>query len=128
AALLQFMQVYLAEERPPTGEAMRVADAKQDERSPYGVFEIGEDGAKLMPYELLINPPTVDSRPLFWPWERVREELKKLEALGQDYAGRRLYLLYNPTTGRANGTTPSFFATITMRPPRIIDRPHRHVS
>ena len=31
-------------------------------------------------------------------------------------------------TGRTNGTTPSFFATITIRPPGIVDRPHRHVS
>jgi gentisate 1,2-dioxygenase len=31
-------------------------------------------------------------------------------------------------TGRTNGTTPSFFATMTVRPPKIIDRPHRHSS
>ena len=31
-------------------------------------------------------------------------------------------------TGRFNGITPSFFATMTIRPPGIIDRPHRHVS
>jgi len=51
-----------------------------------------------------------------------------LEHLGQEYVGRRLYLLYNPMTGRTNGTTPNFFATITIRPPNIVDRPHRHVS
>ena len=38
------------------------------------------------------------------------------------------YLLYNQITGRTNGTTPSFFATMTVRPPNIIDRPHRHAS
>ena len=48
-------------------------------------------------------------------------------ALGSEYVGRRLYLLYNPVTGRTNGTTPSFFATITMRPPGIVDRPHRRI-
>jgi gentisate 1,2-dioxygenase len=31
-------------------------------------------------------------------------------------------------TGRTNGTTPNFFATITIRPPKIVDRPHRHTS
>ena len=31
-------------------------------------------------------------------------------------------------TGRTNGTTPNFFATITIRPPGIVDKPHRHVS
>jgi len=36
--------------------------------------------------------------------------------------------MYDPTTGRTNGTTPTFFATITIRPAKIVDRPHRHVS
>lgn len=132
AALLQFMQVYFSEENPPlVEETSHEEDADADNprrKSPYGSFQIGDDGAMLMPYELLINPPPVESKPLFFPWERVRAELKKLENLGQDYIGRRLYLLYNPMTGRTNGTTPSFFATITIRPPKIVDRPHRHVS
>jgi gentisate 1,2-dioxygenase len=81
-----------------------------------------------MPYEKLINPPTVESPALYWRWQDVKEHLDKLEALGSDYIGRRLYLLYNPMTGRTNGTTPSFFATMTVRPPKIIDRPHRHSS
>ena len=37
-------------------------------------------------------------------------------------------MMYNPMTGRTNGCTPSFFATMTMRPPKIVDRPHRHTS
>ncbi len=81
-----------------------------------------------MPYETLINPPAVRAEPLHWPWATVREHLERLADLGDDYVGRRLYLLYNPATGRTNGTTPSFFATITIRPPGIVDRPHRHVS
>ena len=59
---------------------------------------------------------------------KVKEHLDKLDALGQDYVGRRLYTLYNPSTGRTNGITPSFFATITIRPAHIVDRPHRHTS
>jgi gentisate 1,2-dioxygenase len=81
-----------------------------------------------MPYEALINPPAVESKALHWPWQEVKAHLDKLEALGKDYVGRRLYMLYNPMTGRTNGVTPSFFATHTIRPPRIVDRPHRHTS
>jgi gentisate 1,2-dioxygenase len=130
APLLQFMQVYIAENNPPAAAAPEEKEDADNPRrkSPFGTFEINEDGAMLMPYERLINPPPVESKPLFWPWERVRAELRKLENLGQDYVGRRLYLLYNPMTGRTNGTTPNFFATITIRPPGIVDRPHRHVS
>ncbi|MGI9053564.1 MAG: AraC family ligand binding domain-containing protein, partial [Ilumatobacteraceae bacterium] len=72
--------------------------------------------------------PSLPSPALLWPWSGVKEHLDRLEALGESYVGRRLYLLYNPFTGRTNGTTPSLFATITIRPPGIVDRPHRHVS
>ena len=37
-------------------------------------------------------------------------------------------MYYNPSTGRTNGITPNFFATMTIRPPKIVDRPHRHSS
>jgi gentisate 1,2-dioxygenase len=128
--LLQMMQVYVTDANPP--EKPEAAAAWRDEGpravSPFGTFPIGDDGAMLMPYETLINPPPVESKSLHWPWMRVEQELQKLESLGAEYRGRRLYLLYNPMTARTNGTTPSFFATITIRPPRIIDRPHRHVS
>src|SRR5260221_830721 len=73
-------------------------------------------------------PPGVESKACHWPWETVKQHLDKLEALGKDYVGRRLYMLYNPMTGRTNGCTPSFFATMTIRPPKIVDRPHRHTS
>jgi len=129
--MLQFMQVHHWEANPSLIQPVphEDDDAINPRRiSPYGTFQIGDDGAQLMPYEQLINPTLVESNPLHWPWERVEAELNKLKDLGQDYIGRRLYLLYNPVTGRTNGTTPNFFATITIRPPKIVDRPHRHVS
>ena len=131
APLLKFMQIYLAEDGPPAERGPAEEDeAEGDPRrnSPFGTLPIGTDGALLMPYEQVINPPPVVSPILFWPWREVKAELDKLAALGTDYVGRRLYLLYNPMTGRTNGTTPSFFATMTIRPPNIVDRPHRHAS
>ena len=134
APLLQHMQVYLPEDEP-SAELHPVEDAeekahKSDPRrkSPFGMIPLGKEGGMLMPYEILINPQTVESKPLHFPWKDVKRELDKLEALGEDYAGRRLYMMYNPVTGRTNGATPNFFATITIRPPKIVDRPHRHVS
>ena len=131
AALLEKMQVHIVEEDPQHAELkVDTSEAKDDPRrqSPYGSFQLTDEGAWLMPYEILINPPSVESRNLHWPWQMVKANLDKLAALGKDYIGRRLYLLYNPMTGRTNGTTPNFFATMTIRPPKIIDRPHRHVS
>ena len=81
-----------------------------------------------MPYEKLISPDAVKRTALHFPWNRVQHELDKLASLGQSYRGRRLYLLYDPTTGNTNGTTSNFFAAITIRPKNIVDRPHRHVG
>ena len=131
AALLEKMNVHIVDENPPVVEEVRSAGkepADPRRKSPLGTFQLNDDGAFLMPYEILINPPSVESKALHWPWTDVKARLDKLTALGKDYVGRRLYLMYNPMTGRTNGTTPNFFATMTTRPPNIVDRPHRHVS
>ena len=131
--LLQQMEVYVYDDDPPMAKASAGAEkasgaADPRRKSPYGLIPIGNDGGLLMPYEMLINPTVVESRPLHFSWAQVKTELDKLEALGKDYVGRRLYMMYNPVTGRHNGITPNFFATMTIRPPKIVDRPHRHVS
>jgi len=147
--LLQLLGVYLSDTNHTTGAAEPIANATTSlpsgvappvppgpTSSPFGNMPVDAtlegklraEGPWLMPYELLIHPPVVVSPSLHWPWDRVRNELDALMALGATYVGRRLYLLYNPRTGGTNGTTPSFFATITMRPPGIVDRPHRHAS
>ena len=137
APLLEKMNVHIVDENPPPAmelveqaERARTAETEPDPagKSPYGTFQLNDDGAWLMPYETLINPESVESKALHWPWKDVKQELDKLTALGPKYRGRRLYLLFNPMTTRFNGTTPSFFATMTVRPPKIVDRPHRHVS
>lgn len=130
-ALLDMMNIHVVEEDPAAAAPAASDDAGHDDdprrASPYGTFQLSE-GAWMMPYERLINPPTIRSPALYWPWQDVKAHLDKLESLGSDYVGRRLYLLYNPMTGRTNGTTPNFFATMTVRPPNIVDRPHRHSS
>jgi gentisate 1,2-dioxygenase len=132
AALLEMMNIHYVEENPPTAAPVAHEEMAEEDKkratSPFGTFQLNDGGAYLMPYEVLINPPTVQSPALHWPWAEVKAHLDKLESLGKDYVGRRLYLLYNPMTGRTNGTTPNFFATMTIRPPKIVDRPHRHTS
>jgi gentisate 1,2-dioxygenase len=131
APLLEKLGIHLVEERPPEQPVVQPSgDAGVDERkvSPFGAFALNDTGAVLKPYEQVIAPEPVESRVLHWPWQDVKAHLDKLDSLGSDYIGRRLYLLYNPATGRTNGTTPSFFATMTVRPPGIVDRPHRHMS
>jgi gentisate 1,2-dioxygenase len=134
APVLEKLHVLLSDDDPSPigagGGPVRASEEADDGRrtNPFGTFQLNETGASMMPYETLINPPAVASRSHHWPWVDVKAHLDKLDALGDDYVGRRLYLLHNPATGRTNGTTPSFFATMTIRPPGIVDRPHRHVS
>ncbi len=133
AALLRLLNVHLVEDKATTG-IVAERDMSEPGHSGNGeakirdLFQMGSCGEWLMSYERLINPPAAQSDPHHWRWTEVKAELDKLTALGARYRGRRLYLLYNPLTGRTNGTTPSFFATMTVRPPNIVDRPHRHAS
>jgi gentisate 1,2-dioxygenase len=125
------MRVHITEEPPKLGGKKKDHSGHDDHggsESPFGTFPITDDGGFLMPYEKLINPDVVKHDPHYFPWERVKTELGKLASLGQSYRGRRLYLLYNPATGHTNGTTSNFFATMTIRPKNIVDRPHRHVG
>ncbi|MGH9094399.1 MAG: cupin domain-containing protein [Acidimicrobiales bacterium] len=129
APMLEKIMVHYVDEQPP--EESPVVVGAPEKVAPHPVaheFPMGEGGPLLMSYERLINPEVVEQHPLHWPWQDVKQELDKLMALGPAYRGRRLYLLYNSATGRTNGTTNNFFATMTVRPPGIVDRPHRHAS
>jgi gentisate 1,2-dioxygenase len=132
--LLERLKIHWLDEDPPSpgqnsdAHAPRHKEEGEKPRSPYGTFRLTDDGAYLRPYEELINPAPIEIKAHHWPWKRVQEELDKLAALGPKYKGRRLYLLYDPATGRTNGTNPNFFSAITIRPQGIVDRPHRHAS
>ncbi len=129
APVLEKIRVHFVDEHPPEEPAGWNQGSDDIGEHPIAhVFAMREGGPLLMSYERLINPEVIEQHPIHWPWAEVKRELDKLTALGPKYRGRRLYLLYNPATGRANGTTNSFFATITIRPPGIVDRPHRHAS
>lgn len=134
AALLEKLNVHYVDPSPPEVVPEPVPASGQQlaaETTPFEqLFRVAEDDEEfyLMSYERLINPPVQESNFQLWPWRRVKHELDKLHALGRAYRGRRLYLLYNPATGRTNGTTHNFFATMTIRPAGIVDRPHRHTA
>jgi gentisate 1,2-dioxygenase len=131
APLLEKLNVHIVDENPPA-EPEAPADtghgSDPSRVNPFGTFELDGSGAFLMPYEKLISPDVVAFPPLHWPWEKVKAHLDKLAALGKTYVGRRLYLLFHPASGRTNGTTANFFATMTVRPGNITDRPHRHIA
>ncbi len=131
AALLEKLNVHIVEDDPQETHLKAVTEEIEEAHAaaPMGkVVKLGDDGAYLMPYEVLINPEPLASKILHWPWDGLKAKLDKLGGLDKNYRGRRLYMMWNPATGRHNGITPNFFATITIRPPGIIDRPHRHTS
>ncbi len=131
APLLEKLNIHVVEENPQDTHLHAVEEEKKPAAASGTVprvVPLGDDGAFLMPYEVLINPDPVESKVLHWPWTGLKAELDKLGSLDKNYRGRRLYMMWNKATGRHNGITPNFFATITIRPPGIIDRPHRHTS
>jgi gentisate 1,2-dioxygenase len=91
-------------------------------------YPILSDGARLRGYEFLTDIEVVENKALVWPWSEVLPHMSQREGDGR----RTIMLLYNPATGRRNGTTHSFFATITSFPPGKLRPPpvngHRHSS
>jgi gentisate 1,2-dioxygenase len=128
SGLLDLLGVHIVEETADLDPNQPLGDPdKEREQSERGEV-IGDDGAALLTYEQLISPEPPYQAALHWPWEELRVRLEKLRSLGQEYKGRRLCLMYDRTTGRTQGTTSTFFATITIRPAGIVDVPHRHTS
>jgi len=133
APMLEKLNVHIIEDDPQDTPLKAVDSAPEKKAKAKAEKEaktipLGDDGAYLMPYEVLINPDPIQSNILHWPWQGLEAELQNLGGLDKNYKGRRLYMMWNPATGRHNGITPNFFATITIRPGGIIDRPHRHTS
>lgn len=128
SGLLDLLGVHVVEETPDLDANQPMGDPTAELELSARGETIGDDGAAVLTYEQLISPEPPYQPPLYWPWEELRTRLDTLRALGQEYKGRRLFLMYDRTTGRSQGTTSTFFATITMRPAGIVDQPHRHTS
>lgn len=91
-------------------------------------YPIESDGARLRGYEFLTDIEVIPNKPLLWAWRNILPFLsRKL-----DDNKRTIMLLYNPATERRNGTTHSFFSTITSFPAGMLRPPpargHRHSS
>ncbi|MEZ5075921.1 MAG: cupin domain-containing protein [Solirubrobacterales bacterium] len=128
SGLLDLLGVHVFEDADDLDPNQPMGDPEAElERSARGET-IGDDGAAVLTYEQLISPDPPYQPALHWPYEEIHRRLQELRSLGQEYKGRRLQLMYDRSTGRSQGTTSTFFATITMRPAGIVDVPHRHTS
>lgn len=128
SGLLDLLGVHVVEETADLHPDQPMGDPGAERELSARGETIGDDGAALLTYEQLISPEPPYQPSVHWPWEQLRDRLETLRSLGQEYKGRRLFLMYDRTTGRSQGTTSTFFATITMRPAGIVDEPHRHTS
>lgn len=134
APLLEKLEVHYVESLSPDanlGAAAPSAAERSELRRARDAAErirLDERGAELLGYEYLIDIDAVASSALHWPWRLVSTHLRKVRDIASGYTGRRLFVLYNPATGRLIGTTNSFFATIAAVPAGNIDAPHRHTS
>jgi gentisate 1,2-dioxygenase len=127
APLLQKLGIHRVDTTPDAARAPRVENSRYT-RSNAPDIALGEDGARMRGYEFLTDISVVPNPPLHWPWRLVSKHV----AERADDARRGIMLLYNPATERRNGTTHSFFATISSTPPGAPARPagrgHRHAS
>lgn len=131
APLLQRLNILYSDDihaAPKSRDAQRSATEEKYVRETAPDLPVLSDGARLRGYEFLTDIEVIENRALVWPWDQVRPHLTEEEGDGK----RIIYLLYNPATDRRNGTTHSFFATITSFPRgagrAVPERGHRHSS
>jgi len=128
SGLLDLLGVHVFEDTGDLDPNQPMGDPEAERELSARGETINDDGAALLTYEQLISPEPPYQPALHWEYRKIHDRLQHLRALGQEYKGRRLFLMYDRTTGRSQGTTSTFFATITMRPAGIVDEPHRHTS
>ncbi|MCI4644387.1 MAG: hypothetical protein MRY64_06350 [Hyphomonadaceae bacterium] len=136
-ALLRRLGAYVKETGPFTLKEETkgvLTDEKKSAYSRHGAPDIlMPDGiARLRGYEHLTDIEEIDSRAMHWAWRDIEPRLPLApgEMAGTDK--RNIWLLYNPATGRRQGTTGTYFATYGGCGPDIPayagDRGHRHTS
>ena len=112
--------------RPPMSERSAVEQRYVANNAPD--YPILADGARLRGYEFTTDIEVVENKPLVWPWSETSQHLSAEHGDGK----RGLLQLYNPATGRRQGTTHSFFAALSKFPagvPRPVpSRGHKHSS
>jgi len=125
--LLEKLGVHYVEEDPSITSTRKRAQEWQPQPSALDL-DLGTGGARMRSYEYLVDIDVVESRALHWPWEAVKNNLPFAPRTNN----RGIMLLYNPATERRNGTTHSFFATVSggtrSNPPPPVLRGHRHSS
>lgn len=128
APLLEKLGIHFVDAAPDIGETTRALQDSRYTRNTAPDIQLTDAGARMRGYEFLTDIQVVENRPLHWPWRLVADHVAQQPGDGK----RGIMLLYNPATGRRNGTTHSFFATISSTPagapPRPAGRGHRHAS
>lgn len=127
--LLEKLGVLYAEADPPVTRRTSPAGAvRAADQSAALDIELTPEGARMRSYEYLVDIDVVEQRALRWPWEMMKANLP----FEPGSNNRGIMLLYNPATERRNGTTPSYFCTISgglrSKPPPPVARGHRHIS
>ena len=128
APLLEKLGIHFVDASPSLSEKSVATGDSDYNRGTAPDIQLTQAGARMRGYEFLTDIEVVENRPLHWPWRLVSDHVAQRPGDGK----RGIMLLYNPATGRRNGTTHSFFATISSTPegapPRQAGRGHRHGS
>jgi gentisate 1,2-dioxygenase len=128
AALLELLGAHYVDQDASDQSSAAAPIVDQSVRNDGRFTQMAGSETFRLEYERVIDPPWVPFRSWLWRWPDVVEELDRMSTLGEQYNGRRVCVLYDPATGRTNGTTTTLFASMCIRPAGIIDRAHRHTA
>ena len=131
APMLQKLGIHYSDEgeiQPARPASEKDAAERKYVRETAPDIQILDDGARLRGYEYLTDIEITGNKALIWPYALVMPHMSQEQGDGK----RTIMLMYNPATQRRNGTTHSFFATISSHPPgkeRLVpERGHKHSS
>ncbi|WP_133116222.1 hypothetical protein [Mesorhizobium wenxiniae] len=74
------------------------------------IHRLPTGGSAIKTYHAFIDPEAVEQSACLWKWEEVKDFLNKIEKDTPDLRAAIIGLLWNPATGRTNGSTNTLTA------------------
>lgn len=124
APLLRRLGVLTAEE----ADASAVPTAPPLSWDPEAGRRVPGSEARLLGYEHLLKPVWNPIAAQHWSAAALHEALDPMDNDDPTYHARRVVMLYDPATGRAQGTVAGFVMFCGVIVPGEVHPPHRHTS
>jgi gentisate 1,2-dioxygenase len=106
APLLEHLWAHFVD---PAFKANENADYQRNAHAD-SVHKLSSGGGCIKNYHAFVDPEVVPQKPVYWRWAEVRAFLNSLDKNHPDLRAAIIALMWNPATGRTNGSTNTLTA------------------